>query len=196
MLKKSLELISGGHFEFCSILKHIGHIYIFWLNATLFYGNSLAIWHGLPDKVYQSSKCQLYQNKKMTDLRLELQSLVHLHVAHVARNVILKFQKNWPSVFCAHNKTWYLMPDAVRNPGATKIPLSLRAGDKKGSNFIVIDLLRYSSVQFLLSFVNLFLHDFETLWFNAKKSCRVRAIQINVWVRWCLQCKYHIIHFT
>ena len=35
------------------------------------------------------------------------------------------------SSFCAHKKTWRRTPDAGQNPGATKIPLPLRAGDKR-----------------------------------------------------------------
>ena len=39
---------------------------------------------------------------------------------------MLKFQKKLPSSFCDHKKS-----DAGQNPGATRIPLPLRAGDKK-----------------------------------------------------------------
>ena len=54
--------------------------------------------------------------------RILKKSLAH---PHVPRNVMLKFQKKLTSSFCAHKK-----PDAGQNPGATKIPLPLRAEDK------------------------------------------------------------------
>ena len=54
-------------------------------------------------------------------------SLAH---PHVARNVMLKFQKKIISSFCAHKKTWRRTVAAGQNPGATKIPLPLQAKDK------------------------------------------------------------------
>ena len=53
-------------------------------------------------------------------------SLAH---PHVATNVMLKFQKDLTVVFAPTRKR-----DAGQNPGATKIPLPLRAGDKNGSH--------------------------------------------------------------
>ena len=50
---------------------------------------------------------------------------------HVAMNVMLKFQKDLISSFLVFAPT--RKRDAGQNPGATKIPLPLRAGDKNGS---------------------------------------------------------------
>ena len=57
---------------------------------------------------------------------ISIKSLAH---PYVGRNVMLKFQKKLTSTF------WVFAPtrkrDAGQNPGATKIPLPLRAGHKK-----------------------------------------------------------------
>ena len=50
---------------------------------------------------------------------------------HVAKNVILKFRKDLTSSFLVFAPT--RKRNAGQNPGATKIPLPIRAGDKKGN---------------------------------------------------------------
>ena len=61
-------------------------------------------------------------------------SLAH---PHVARNVMFKFQNKLTSSFFYFLRPQEnVTPDAVagQNPGATKTPLPLRAGDKKCAN--------------------------------------------------------------
>ena len=55
---------------------------------------------------------------------------------HMVGNVILKFQQNvtisfWVFALTKKCDAWCLALDASWNPGGTKIPLPLRAGDKK-----------------------------------------------------------------
>ena len=54
-------------------------------------------------------------------------SLAH---PHVAGNAMLKFQKDLTSSFCFLRPQKNVTPDDGQNPGATKISLPLRAGDK------------------------------------------------------------------
>ena len=49
---------------------------------------------------------------------------------HVARNVMLNSKKKINNIFEFLRPQENVTPDAGQNPGATKIPLPLRAGDK------------------------------------------------------------------
>ena len=62
-------------------------------------------------------------------------SLAH---PHVASNVMLKFQKKLISSFRIFHPQENVTSDAGQNPGAPKIPLPLRAGDKKGNSYSLL----------------------------------------------------------
>ena len=105
--QKNMKFMNGGHFEYpwknhmhisisCECDCKIWIIYNFkFLRLQIFFWALAAIW----------KFCIIFQKS--------------LALPHVAKNVMLKFQKKITSSFCAHKKTWHRTRAAGQNPGAT-----------------------------------------------------------------------------